>query len=108
MSPSRTLSPSPARHSSPSGSEPHSLVRDSRHSWAVGIALALWCGFLFFYGLSTGELYRNETLRAVLAAEMLRNGDWVVPRLYGEPLLTKPPGMYIAIAMASWPFGAVT
>jgi hypothetical protein len=39
---------------------------------------------------------------------MLRTGDWVVPTLYGEPLLTKPPGMYAAIALMSLPFGAVT
>ncbi|HTH50190.1 MAG TPA: glycosyltransferase family 39 protein, partial [Candidatus Limnocylindria bacterium] len=70
--------------------------------------LGLWCLLLFYYGLGAGELYRTETLRAVLAAEMLRSGNWVVPTLYGEPLLTKPPGMYIAIALASWPVGAVT
>src|SRR5262249_43180794 len=51
--------------------------------------------------------YRTEGLRALVAAEMLRSGDWVVPRLYGRPLLTKPPGMYVAIAAVSWPFGEV-
>src|SRR5205807_3102085 len=35
-------------------------------------------------------------------------GDWVVPTLYGEPLLTKPPGMYAAIAAVSRPFGGVS
>src|SRR5205085_1196773 len=35
-------------------------------------------------------------------------GNWVVPTLYGEPLLTKPPGMYAAIALLSWPAGGVT
>jgi 4-amino-4-deoxy-L-arabinose transferase-like glycosyltransferase len=63
---------------------------------------------LFFYGLHIGELYRTETLRAILAAEFLRSGDWIVPRLYGQPLFTKPPGMYAAIALASWPMGRVT
>jgi 4-amino-4-deoxy-L-arabinose transferase-like glycosyltransferase len=69
------------------------------------VALSLFC---FFYGLHSGELYKNESLRAVLGAEVLRSGDWIVPRLYGEPILTKPPGMYIAIALVSWPFGEVT
>jgi 4-amino-4-deoxy-L-arabinose transferase-like glycosyltransferase len=32
----------------------------------------------------------------------------VVPTLYGEPLFTKPPGMYAAIALVSWPFGGVS
>jgi 4-amino-4-deoxy-L-arabinose transferase-like glycosyltransferase len=65
------------------------------------------CLFLFFYGLSAGELYRTENLRAIIAAEFLRSGDWVVPRLYDEPLFTKPPGMYAAIAAVSWPFAGV-
>lgn len=72
-----------------------------------GVLLTAFCGALFFYGLNVGELYRNECLRAILAAEFLRTGNWVVPTLYGEPLLTKPPGMYAAIALASWPAGDV-
>src|SRR5262249_14700268 len=46
-------------------------------------------------------------LRAIVAAEFLRSGNWIVPRLYGEPLFTKPPGMYAAIALCGLPFGAV-
>jgi 4-amino-4-deoxy-L-arabinose transferase-like glycosyltransferase len=72
------------------------------------LLLAAWCAALFFYGLSAGELRQNEGLRALLGAEMLRRGDWIVPWLYDEPLLTKPPGMYAAVAVASWPFGSVT
>jgi 4-amino-4-deoxy-L-arabinose transferase-like glycosyltransferase len=64
--------------------------------------------FLFFYGLNTGELYRTESLRAILAADMLRSGNWIVPTLYDQPLLTKPPGMYWAIALVSLPFGGVS
>lgn len=72
------------------------------------LSLLALCGALFFYGLNTGELYQTESLRAILAAEFLRGGNWIVPTLYGEPLLTKPPGMYAAIALASWPFGQVS
>jgi 4-amino-4-deoxy-L-arabinose transferase-like glycosyltransferase len=74
---------------------------------ALALLLSL-SGFLFFYGLNAGELYRTESLRAIIAQEFLRGGSWVVPMLYGEPLLTKPPGMYAAIALASWPVGRVT
>jgi 4-amino-4-deoxy-L-arabinose transferase-like glycosyltransferase len=70
--------------------------------------LLVWCGFLFFYGLTAGDLWRTENLRAIIGAEFLRSGNWIVPTLYGEPLFTKPPGMYAAIALASWPFGEVT
>ena len=76
--------------------------------WPPLLALAGLCGALFFYGLNAGELYRTESLRAIVAVEFLRSGDWLVPRLYGEPLLTKPPGAYAAIAAASAPFGGVT
>ncbi len=69
--------------------------------------LALFCGFLFFYGIFSGELWRTESLRAIVAAEFLRSGNWIVPTLYGEPIFTKPPGMYAAIALVSLPFGEV-
>jgi 4-amino-4-deoxy-L-arabinose transferase-like glycosyltransferase len=72
------------------------------------LLLSLWCGWLFFYGINAGDLLRNEGLRALLAAGFLESGNWVVPTLYGEPLFTKPPGMYAAIALLSLPFGAVT
>jgi 4-amino-4-deoxy-L-arabinose transferase-like glycosyltransferase len=68
--------------------------------------LLAFCAILFFHGLS-GPFYRTEGLRALLAAEFLRSGNWLVPTLYGEPLLTKPPGAYAAIALASTPFGGV-
>ncbi len=66
-----------------------------------------YCTILFAYGLNSGSFYRTEGLRAIVAAEMLRSGDWLVPHLYGEPLLTKPPGHYAAIALISLPFGEV-
>src|SRR5712692_11472332 len=83
------------------------LDRPAERRWATLLVLTLLCGFLFFYGLNTGELYRTEGLRAIVAAEFLRSGNWIVPTLYGEPLFTKPPGMYAAIALVSMPFGEV-
>jgi 4-amino-4-deoxy-L-arabinose transferase-like glycosyltransferase len=76
--------------------------------WSALVILAALCGFLFFYGLNVGELYRTEALRAIIAAEFLRSGNWIVPTLYGEPLFTKPPGHYAAIALCSGPFGGVS
>ena len=74
----------------------------------AGMFLAVLCGFLFFYGLNTGDLYRTEGLRAAVASSCLRGESWVVPTLFGEPLFTKPPGIYVAIALASWPLGVIT
>ncbi|HWY88872.1 MAG TPA: hypothetical protein VNX28_19320, partial [Gemmataceae bacterium] len=70
--------------------------RLNKSRWLILLLLGLYCTFLFFYGLEDGELYRNETLRAILARQMLRTGNWIVPMLYGQPLFTKPPGMYVA------------
>jgi len=70
------------------------------------LILIVWCGFLFFYGLS-GPLYRTEALRAIIGQSAL-DGHWLTPTLYGEPFLTKPPGVYVAIGLASLPFGRVT
>lgn len=69
--------------------------------------LALWSGWLFLYGIGTNTLYRTESLRAMIGRETLQ-GNWLIPTLYGEPFLTKPPGMYVAIALCSWPVGEVT
>ena len=71
--------------------------------WLILIA---WCGFLFVYGLS-GPLYRTEALRAIIGQSAL-DGHWLTPTLHGEPFLTKPPGVYVAIGLASVPFGHVT
>ncbi len=78
------------------------------HRYNFVLCVLTFCGVLFFFGLNAGELYQTESLRAILAAEFLHSGNWIVPKLYGEPLLTKPPGMYAAIALASWPFGRVS
>ncbi|MBX9678334.1 MAG: glycosyltransferase family 39 protein [Gemmataceae bacterium] len=106
------LASSPAILYSPAESAPISLsIRLQRLldlAWVRCGILALFAAFTFFYGLHVGDLYRTENLRALVARGMMESGDYVVPRLFGLPLFTKPPGMYIAIAICSWPFGDVT
>ncbi len=36
----------------------------------------------------------NEGRRAIIALEMLQRRDWLIPRLMGDPILTKPPLFY--------------
>jgi 4-amino-4-deoxy-L-arabinose transferase-like glycosyltransferase len=83
-------------------------IAPSERKWPALLILLGLCTVLFFYGLGAGELWRTESLRAIVAAEFLDSGNWVVPTLYGNPLLTKPPGTYAAIALASLPFGGVS
>ena len=52
-------------------------------------------GLLYLYGLSvTGLLGPDEPRYAAVAREMARSGDWVTPRLWGEPWFEKPPLLY--------------
>jgi 4-amino-4-deoxy-L-arabinose transferase-like glycosyltransferase len=92
-------------HSAPSPDADTPLLE--QRGPALVILLGL-CAFLFLYGIRQGDLYRTEGLRALLGEEFLRTGNWIVPTLYGEPLLTKPPGIYAAIALTSLPAGRVT
>src|SRR5258707_9595708 len=77
-------------------------------SLTLRISAVAFCAVLLLAGLGAGDLFRNEGLRARLAAEALAEGSWLVPTLYGEPHLTKPPGMTAAIALCSLPAGRVT
>lgn len=72
------------------------------------LPLIAWSLLLFVYGIHQGDLYRTEGLRAIIGKEMYRTGDWIVPRLYGEPILTKPPMFYWAIAATGVMTGEVT
>src|SRR5262249_7189823 len=76
--------------------------------WQCYLYLPLLCTCFFFYGLNAGDLWRTENLRALGAREMLASGNWAVPTLYGQPLLTKTPGMYAAIAVVSAVAGKVS
>src|SRR4051794_16854707 len=84
---------------------------DNRRSLAGAsgfLLLACLCAALFLPGISDAGLHRNEGLRALAGAEILRDGSWLVPTLHGLPQLTKPPGQPALIALCSLPLGGVT
>ena len=62
--------------------------------WVVSL------GALLFTGLNQPVPIRTEGLRIAIAEEMTQSGNWVVPHLWGEPILTKPPGFYWALSIA--------
>lgn len=56
---------------------------------------------LYFYGLaSTGLLGPDEPRYASIGREMARSGDWITPRLWGEPWFEKPALLYWMTAAA--------
>ncbi len=61
---------------------------------AVWVCLPL-AYLLYFYHLSaTGLLGPDEPRYAAIAREMARSGDWVTPRLWGQPWFEKPALLY--------------
>ena len=69
----------------------------------IWVLCMVFCLLSMTLGWGLGELWGNEGLRARVAAEMAAhnpagNKSWWVPRLEGEPLLTKPPLQYWMVA----------
>ncbi|MDX2116080.1 MAG: hypothetical protein SFZ24_10760 [Planctomycetota bacterium] len=59
--------------------------------------LALLCAVTYTIGLTTHGLTNwQEGQRALVAREMHRAGEWLVPTAHGEPYLAKPPMIYWA------------
>lgn len=74
------------------------------HASSRGVAAAaLWAliGALYLSGLDAGGLLGPDEPRyAFIAREMARSGDWLTPRLWGEPWFEKPPLTYWMAAAA--------
>lgn len=63
---------------------------------------------VFLWGLGNIPfLSFNEARRAIPAANMITDGDWLLPRLNGELYITKPPLLYWLSATISSLFGVV-
>jgi 4-amino-4-deoxy-L-arabinose transferase len=62
------------------------------HTWLFA---ALLIYFLYFFHLTaTGMLGPDEPRYAAIGREMARSGDWITPRLWGEPWFEKPALLY--------------
>ncbi len=75
------------------------LIAESRAAQVAVIVMAtlLVCSL----GTWRSGFSQSEGHRAVPAWEMMATGDWLVPRMFGQLYLRKPPGMFWAIAAAS-------
>ena len=65
------------------------------------LLLALLGALLYFPSFAADELDDEEGRRALPAREMVESGDYVVPTLWGEPYLSKPPLYFWLVAAAS-------
>src|SRR5579884_2035677 len=77
---------------------PRSRYTGGVRLWA---AAALAAYFLFFFRLTgTGLVGPDEPRYAWIGREMARSGDWVTPRLWGQPWFEKPALLYWTTAAA--------
>lgn len=75
---------------------------------ALLIATTLLGMAVFFWGLGSIPLLSfNEARRAIPAANMITDGDWLLPKLNGELYITKPPLLYWLSAAISYVTGTV-
>lgn len=55
------------------------------------LGLVVLVGFAYFARIGDLSVRGEESRWATVAMEMIRTGDWVVPRQQGEPFLSRPP-----------------
>src|SRR5260370_21115115 len=90
--------------------DPRSSILDPRFSppwWrepeiAVLIVLVVAA---YFLRLGDVTLRGEEMRRALVGFEMMENGDWIVPRVQGDPLLSRLPLQNWLIAACTTIFG---
>jgi 4-amino-4-deoxy-L-arabinose transferase-like glycosyltransferase len=72
---------------------------------AIMAGLVVIGATIWFSNLGYELIEPDETRYAQIALEMHQTGDWIVPRLLGEPYLDKPPLLYWATAASYHLFG---
>ena len=86
------------------------LSDDSHGTEAVLLGcLFLYAALMWMWGVGRLDITSSmEAARALVARNMIRTGDYVVPRIGGEPYLAKPPLFCWGVALASLISGGVT
>lgn len=77
-----------------------------RRFWLGMLVVAGVAALLLFPRLSYPLVEPDEGRYAEIGREMLRSGDWIVPRLNQVPYYDKPPLLYWLVAMSVEAFGA--
>jgi 4-amino-4-deoxy-L-arabinose transferase-like glycosyltransferase len=71
----------------------------------MSMILLAVASLLLFINLNYALIEPDESRYAQIALEMHESGDWLVPRLGGEPYLDKPPLLYWLMATSYSSFG---
>lgn len=76
----------------------------ARIGWGILIAITLYVCYFSHLG-AIGFVGPDEPRYAWIARAMAETGDWVTPRLYGQPWFEKPPLYYWGAAVSFKLFG---
>jgi 4-amino-4-deoxy-L-arabinose transferase-like glycosyltransferase len=76
----------------------------ARIGWTLLIAATLYVCYFSHLG-AIGFIGPDEPRYAWIARDMMESGDWVTPRLYGNPWFEKPPLLYWGAGLAFQWFG---
>src|SRR5579884_3561732 len=79
-----------------------------RMFWLGLLLVAAVAGLLLFPKLSYPLVEPDEGRYAEIGREMLRTGDWIVPRLNRQAYYDKPPLLDWLVASSLWAFGTHT
>jgi 4-amino-4-deoxy-L-arabinose transferase-like glycosyltransferase len=83
------------------------LSRD-KEKWILASFL-VGSGLVLLFNVGARSLENHDYLRyAEISREMIRSGQWVVPRYNGEVYIDKPPLLFWLIALPSFLYGSVT
>ena len=76
----------------------------ARIGWLVLILITLYVCYFSHLG-ANGFVGPDEPRYAWIARDMAESGDWITPRLYGQPWFEKPPLYYWGAAVSFKLFG---
>ncbi len=76
-------------------------------AWGALLLIVAVAALLYLPELGLVDFHREEGRRVLPAREMLASGDLVLPTLWGEPYLSKPPGIFWLQALAQTLAGGV-
>ena len=79
------------------------LPRNMQDYWIMVIVTAV----VYLPYLGTSGFDGNEPIRVIVAREMLKTGDWMIPILHGKPYFLKPPLMNWLIAASGSFLGGI-
>ena len=73
--------------------------RDEGRFWFVALVLMCVGGVVYFFNLGASGFSMSEGHRVAPAWEMLADGDWLMPHMFEQAYMRKPPGMPWAIGI---------